>query len=51
MQVNNKDVIYWVEDIKDGSCKAGANSYEEALRIQHKFFVEEGIDTYIRKHE
>lgn len=42
-------VVYWIEDIKDGSFKAGARSYEEAIRLQNKLYVEQGIDTYIRK--
>lgn len=43
-------MIYWIENIKDGSFIAGAKTYEEALRIQDQKF-KEGIDTYIRKEE
>lgn len=43
-------MIYWIENIKDGSFVAGASSYEEALIIQDKKW-KEGIDTYIRKEE
>lgn len=42
-------MIYWIENIKDGSYVAGAGSYEEALAIQDQKWKEEGIDTYIRK--
>lgn len=44
-------MIYWIENIKDGSFVAGAETYEEALAIQDKKWKEEGIDTYIRKEE
>lgn len=44
-------MIYWIENIKDGSFVAGAKSYEEALTKQHKLFTEKGIDTYIRKED
>lgn len=44
-------MIYWIENIKDGSFVAGSKSYEEALTIQDKKWKEEGIDTYIRKEE
>ena len=43
-------MIYWVENIKDGSFVAGAKTYEKALIIQDKKW-KEGIDTYIRKEE
>lgn len=43
-------MIYWIENIKDGSFVAGANSYEQALTIQDRK-LKEGIDTYIRKEE
>lgn len=43
-------MVYWIEDIRDGSFVAGAKSYEEALVIQDKKF-KEGIDTYIRKDQ
>lgn len=43
--------VYWIESMKDGSLVAGANTYEEALRIQNQKWKEEGIDTYIRKDE
>lgn len=39
--------LYFVEDAKDGSFIASAESYEEAQRIQDEKW-EEGIDTYIR---
>lgn len=41
-------MIYWIENIKDGSFVAGANSYEKALIIQNDKW-KEGIDTYIRR--
>ena len=44
-------MIYWIENVKDGSFIAGADSYEQALIIQDKKLKEEGIDTYIRKEE
>ena len=42
-------MVYWIENIKDGSFVADASSYEQALTIQNKKLKEEGIDTYIRK--
>lgn len=44
-------MVYWIENIKDGSFVAGAHTYEQALIIQNKKWKEEGIDTYIRKDE
>ena len=44
-------MIYWIENIKDGSFVACAETYEEALAIQDKKWKEEGVDTYIRKGE
>lgn len=41
-------MVYWIENIENGSFIEGAKSYEEALTIQDKKF-NEGIDTYIRK--
>lgn len=43
-------MVYWIENIKSGSCIIGTNSYEEALTIQDKKY-KEGIDTYIRKEK
>lgn len=43
-------MIYWIENIKDGSFVAGAQTYEQALIIQERKF-KESIDTYIRKEE
>lgn len=44
-------MIYWIENIKDGSFVAGTQTYERALLIQDRKWKEEGIDTYIRKEE
>lgn len=44
-------MIYWIENVKDGSFVAGAQTYEQAIIIQNKVWEEEGIDTYIRKEE
>ena len=44
-------MIYWIENIKDGSFVAGTQTYERALLIQERKWREEGIDTYIRKDE
>ena len=44
-------MIYWIENIKDGSFVAGANSYEQALTIQDRKLKEECIDTYIIRKE
>ena len=44
-------MVYWIENIRDGSFVAGAKSHEEALRIQNRKWNEEGMDTYIRKEE
>lgn len=44
-------MIYWIENIEDGSFVAAAETYEKALTIQDKKWKEEGIDTYIRKDE
>lgn len=44
-------MIYWIENIKDGSFVACTKTYKEALIIQDKKWKEEGIDTYIRKEE
>lgn len=41
-------MVYWIENIKDGSFVAGAQTYEQALIIQHES-LNKGIDTYIRK--
>lgn len=41
-------MVYWIENIKDGSFIAGTSSYEQALTIQHES-LNKGIDTYIRK--
>lgn len=43
-------MIYWIENIKDGSFVGGAATYERALIIQNEK-AKEGIDTYIRKEE
>lgn len=43
-------MIYWIENVKDGSFVASAGTYERALIIQDKK-LKEGIDTYIRKDE
>lgn len=43
-------MIYWIENIKDGSFIGAAKSYEEALAIQNKKWGE-NIDTYIRREE
>lgn len=42
-------MIYWIENIKDGSCIAGATNIEDALYIQDKKLKEYNIDTYIRR--
>ena len=44
-------MIYWIENIKDGSFVAGAESYEKALIIQDREWKENNIDTYIRKEK
>lgn len=41
-------MVYWIENIKDGSFVAGAQTYEQALIIQYES-LNKGIDTYIRK--
>lgn len=43
-------MIYWIENIKDGSFVDSTESYEKALTIQDEK-LKEGIDTYIRKEE
>lgn len=42
--------LYFIEDARDGSFIASAESYEEALIIQDNKF-KEGIDNYIRKDQ
>lgn len=39
--------LYFIEDARNGSFVASAESYEEAQRIQYEKW-KEGIDTYIR---
>ena len=34
-------MVYWIENIKDGSFVAGASTYEQALIIQDKKWKEE----------
>lgn len=41
-------MIYWIEDTLDGSVRANAESYEEALEIQHILYTEFNVDTYIK---
>lgn len=41
-------MIYWIEDIKDGSFVGAAPTLIEAVTIQHTKYMK-GIDTYIRK--
>lgn len=44
-------MVYWIENIKDGSFVTGVKTYEQALIIQDKKWKEEGMDTYVRKEE
>lgn len=41
-------MIYFIEDVKDGSLVAVAHSYALALVLQDQFWKDKGIDTYIR---
>lgn len=41
-------MIYFIENVEDGSLVAVAHSYAFALIIQDQLWKDKGIDTYIR---
>ena len=40
-------MVYFIEDAKDGCLITVAKTYAFALLIQHRLWVDKGIDTYI----
>ena len=42
-------MIYWIEDMRDGSVIACANNYQTALLYQDEIWRHHKLDTYIRK--
>lgn len=40
-------MVYWIRNLESGRCISGANSYEEALKIQHREWKNNKVDTFI----